>query len=173
MQAFTTMEPGSKLNGFQVRELLLSHKKIDPIALEMLFEADRAEHTGHVKRMLDQGNWIISDRCYFSGLAYGLACGHRHEFLHDLLEVSVQVKPDLVVILNIPPSMAADRRSTETREEAKGTGFQELVAKHYTSFPGSLPDFLKVPTLHLNAMASVEALHAEIWERVLELWEPT
>lgn len=165
-----TMEPGSSLNSFKVRELLLSHKKVDPIALELLFEADRAEHTAHVVKLLNSGIWVVSDRCYVSGLAYGLACGHPIEFLHDIMEVAVKAKPDVAFVFHLDPYFAAVRReareAAETREEVKDDAFLQDVAHNYDNMTNLLSEFLQIPLSHHPARDTVEDIAGAIWQYI-------
>lgn len=160
-----TREPGSHLNGFNVRSLLLGHIKVTPLALEMLFQADRAEHTQKVKALLEDGKWVISDRCYLCGFSYGLACGHDAETLRQLIELAVQVKPDMAFYLDIDSATERMARRGEalTREEAKGEVFAQKVRQNYLDLPKILPAHLKPESwMVIDGTGRIEDIHAGI-----------
>lgn len=170
-KAVWTREPGSPLIDLNVRDLALSHKKITPQTLELLMVADRAEHTTKIKELLDSNTYdvVVSDRSFVSGMAYGIACGHKEEALMNLYDYAIQIYPDHVFILNLTLEEAERRREargeTATREEVKGLEFKQtvqknfgLVAELYENLPG-----VKTKFTVIDATQSKE----EIFERIL------
>lgn len=147
-ETVVTREPGSHLNSFNVRDLLLSDRKVDSIALEMLFEADRAEHTSHVSRLISKNVWVLSDRSYISGLAYAQACGHGVDLVASLMNVAIHRFPDLCLFIDLDPDAAAERMKTrgeaETREESKGMEHRWNV---YRAFKRLIADSCQVGCL--------------------------
>lgn len=118
-----TREPGSPHIALKVRDFLLGHDKISPKALELLFQADRAEHTAWVKQQLAEGYYIISDRSYMSGLAYALSNGHNMAKLLNIADYSIEVKPDVIFMTECSPETSMARvaaKKSNTREEARG-----------------------------------------------------
>lgn len=167
-----TKEPGSHLNGFNVRELLLSHRKINPVALELLFQADRAEHTAEVEKLLEKGKWIISDRSYLCGFCYGVACGHSAEMLSSLMRASIAVKPDVVFYLDLPSATERMERRGEalTREEAKGETFAQKVRKNYLDLPDILPVDLRPNSwLALDGTQDIATIHGDVLRAMIVL----
>ena len=134
-KAVWTREPGSPLIQLNVRDLVLSHKEISRKALELLFQADRAEHTSKIQDHLIDDIDVVSDRSYISGLAYALASGQDERKLSALLDYSVQVKPDLIFLLDISPELVEERKKSrgepQTREEIKGLDFTHKVAQNF------------------------------------------
>lgn len=136
-KAVWSREPGSPLisDYLNVRDLILSHKKLSQQALELLLIADRAEHTTKVKELIEQGTYVVADRSYISGLAYGTACGNNFETLMSLYSYAIQIYPDHVFILNMPLEEAEKRRQlrneTATREEVKGCEFKLQVQQNF------------------------------------------
>ena len=64
-------EPGGTPLGEAVRGLLLDSDRIDDWAEVFLFAAQRAELARQVVTpALDTGKWVISDRTYYSSIAY-------------------------------------------------------------------------------------------------------
>lgn len=140
-KAVWTREPGSPLldgtpwAGLNLREFILSKKKVSPRALELLLQADRAEHTAKVKELLDEGYWVVSDRSFVSGLAYGIACDNPKHLLESVVEFAISVYPDKIFFLDIGVDVAKKRREDRggkpTREEAKSDKFARSVRDQF------------------------------------------
>lgn len=131
-----TREPGSPHISLKVRDFLLSHAEVDGRALELLFQADRAEHTAWVKKMLDQGFWVVSDRCYSSGLAYAQSWGHSLQQLLQINEFSIAVKPDIIVYLDVSAETSVERsraKNSNTREESRGLEVLKQIRENFLS----------------------------------------
>lgn len=132
-------EPGSTALGEGLRELLLSRKQdMGPEVESLLFCAARRQMLDLLVRpALEQGQWVVCERFHPSTLAYqGGAGGVSDETLAQLLEGwAGDPKPDLVLILDLDPAEAEQRRGRSSdRIEDKGQGFQEEVARamrHY------------------------------------------
>lgn len=137
-KAVWTREPGSPLIKLNVRDLVLSDEKIDPRALELLLQADRAEHTSKVKELMNQGYWVVSDRSFLSGVCYSTANKHDWEAIAKIMEFSIQVWPGRIFFLDIPVEEAERRRAKRddkpTREEARGTEFTETVRSNFKKY---------------------------------------
>lgn len=149
-----TREPGSLLNrAFSVRDLLLSKEEINANALELLFQADRAQHTYEIQRLLKKNISVISDRCYISGLTYGIECGNDPSHIKALTDYSIQVRPDVIFYIDVPPEEAIKRTKTrgetETREESKGFEFYKRVYERYNNlFKNDRIDDSSCSTIH-------------------------
>jgi len=135
-KAVWTREPGSPLIDLKVRDFILSDKKISPRALELLLQADRAEHISKIKPLLDEGYWVISDRSYVSGLAYALAKDMDPVELHPVINFAVDgIHPHIVFIMDVPLEEAkkrrADRGIADTREEKRGDEFAQRVKNNF------------------------------------------
>ena len=91
-----TFEPTSSALGTLVRTVLRKEVVTTPLALAMLFAADREDHLHHpingIVRKISEGAVVISDRYLFSSLAYqSVECGferisalkdfHIHRFI--------------------------------------------------------------------------------------------
>ena len=143
---------------------------MDPAALELLLEADRAQHTMEVKKLLDEGTWVVSDRSYITGLAYAYACGNNISQIQEVMNFALHVMPDLVIVLDISYQDAVKRwTGKRTREEAKGESFYEIVRANLKNPQyGRLarPKFSVV----LDSLSSVEDLHEEITSIVQEVF---
>jgi len=75
-----TFEPTSSALGTLVRQVLRKDIVTTPLALALLFAADREDHLHHpitgINQRLLNGEIVISDRYFFSSLAYqSIDCG--------------------------------------------------------------------------------------------------
>jgi dTMP kinase len=133
---FLTREPGGTPLGDQLRRLLLDPASgaIDRRAEALLMAADRAQHVSEVVRpALGSGRHVVSDRSAMSFLAYqGWGRGLPVEELRRLSDwASGGLWPDLVVLVDVAPQVAAARRAADghapDRLEAEVDGFHERV----------------------------------------------
>src|SRR3989338_2983887 len=71
-KAIVTKEPTNNMIGGLIRGQLTSDWKTWPECLQLLFSADRAHHLEkEIIPLLKQGITVITDRYFFSTLAYG------------------------------------------------------------------------------------------------------
>src|SRR3989304_1252387 len=71
-EAVLTKEPTDGLIGGIIKAPLRDEWKTNPLALQMLFAADRAHHlTTEIEPALKKGKNVISDRYVLSNIAYG------------------------------------------------------------------------------------------------------
>lgn len=167
--AVWTREPGSPLISLNVRDLVLSHQELSPRALELLFQADRAEHTAKVKELTNKGISVVSDRSYISGLAYALANGNDERRLKAILDYSIRTQPDLVFFMDISPEEVevrkVNRGEKQTREETKGIEFTRKVSEQFNAMFEELSqgDFWETPQtkmIKIDATLSKEEIEA-------------
>lgn len=141
-----TREPGGTELGTAIRELLLhSDHDIDPRAEALLFAADRAHHVATVVRpALERGDIVVQDRYIDSSVAYqGASRGLNGD---DLVAISAwasqMLTPDLTILIDLDPAVAAARRSgtTPDRIEAEGLQFQHLLRAEFLRIAAAEPD---------------------------------
>lgn len=114
LEIIVTREPGATAVGRSIRALLLDpeNSEIDPLTELMLFSADRVQHLKEVIRpALERKALVICDRFIHSTLAYqGYGRELPMEQLHQLNQlVTSGLKPDLVLLLDLPPEEGLDR----------------------------------------------------------------
>jgi dTMP kinase len=161
----TVREPGGTTVGEAVRALLLDSDKLDPWAEAFLFAAQRAELAREIIRpALELGRWVISDRTYYSSIAYqGRARGLGEERIRELNELGLDgVIPDKVFILDVSPSDALPRQHREDRIGRESAVFQETVRSAYLDLARKESDRVVV----LDGTLSVDRLVSEILEAV-------
>jgi dTMP kinase len=131
--AVLTHEPGGTDLGQAVRRLLLDAHDLDvtPRAEALLMAADRAQHVAEVVRpTLEQGRTVVTDRYLGSSIAYQ---GYGRQLdPQEIASLSAwatdELRPDLVLLLVVPPSVAV-RRTGGARDklEAAGADFHQRV----------------------------------------------
>lgn len=137
-----TREPGgvdsTKLSssGVDIRKFVINAANdCAPATLELLLQADRAEHSFRILQHLQQGAVVISDRSFISGLAYGQANGHSYEDLIPVVDFAVDVLPDYTIFLDCAVKTAFGRmndgKGAKTREERRGPGFMTTVRQNF------------------------------------------
>ncbi|HUO45250.1 MAG TPA: dTMP kinase [Acidimicrobiia bacterium] len=136
-------EPGGTSLGEEIRRLLLHSSDMTPWAEAMLFGAQRAQLVAEVVGpALQRGEVVISDRSFYSSLAYqGGARGLGIEDVRSInLAAVAGVVPDLVVVLTIDPRQALARQSDPDRIGREGSRFQDQVAAAYELLAELEPD---------------------------------
>lgn len=168
LDAVLTREPGGTTLGAELRRLLLAPDlpEVSARAEALLMAADRAEHMERVvEPALSAGRHVVSDRSVYSSLAYqGGARGLGIETIRLLNRFALNGRlPDLVVLLSIPPEVAADRLSgIPDKLEAAGHRFHQQVAVTYARLAADEPDrFVVVP-----GAGSPQEVDQRVWSAI-------
>lgn len=150
--------------GEAIRELLLDSDRLDEWAEVFLFAAQRAELAREViEPALASGKWVVSDRTYYSSIAYqGRARGLGEHEVREINELGLGgTVPDHVFVLDVDPAAALARQHREDRIGKEGIRFQAEVRTAYLDLARAEPDRVIV----LAGALSVE----EMVERILEV----
>ena len=170
-----TKEPTDTAFGKLIRRLVLTGgkegiidgAKISHEAEALLFAADRAEHVDKlIKPSLDAGKIVISDRYFYSSLAYQWARGLDLEWLIDLNRFAI--RPDLVILLDLPVKESMKRlRSRSIKSEFdKIYELQRKVRENYLKLAERFRE-IKI----VNALDDVDSVHRQIVALVEALLE--
>lgn len=127
-------EPGGTELGEAVRTLLLDSEHLDDWAEVFLFAAQRAELAREViAPALAAGRWVVSDRTYYSSIAYqGRARGLGEDRVRSINEVGLDgAIPDHVFIIDVDPGLALERQDNPDRIGREGLLFQSEVRAAY------------------------------------------
>lgn len=132
LDAVFTREPGGTPIGEQIRALLLDPAGEVEVRTEaLLMAAARAQHVHDViEPALVAGRHVVTDRFTASSLAYqGYGRGLPLEDVRALSAFATAgLEPDLYVLLDVPPDVAAARRDREhDRMESAGAAFHQRV----------------------------------------------
>jgi dTMP kinase len=131
-----TREPGGTPLGEALRTLLLG-QTMSPLTETLLMFAARVEHIDEViVPALGTGHWVLCDR--FTDATYAYQAGGRGispEWIASLEAwVHPTLQPDLTVVIDLDPKLAAARRSqarSPDRFEAEDAAFFERVRDVY------------------------------------------
>jgi len=143
--AVLTREPGGTDIGKRIREIVLDQgaTAMAPSTEALLMAADRAQHVVDViEPTLAAGKDVVTDRYIPSSLAYqGFGRGLDVKQLWRLsTEFAGAMQADLVVLLDVPASVAAVRLQGRDRMEAAGDDFHARVAAGYRKMAAAHPD---------------------------------
>ena len=165
-----TREPGGTPLGESLRTVLKSTPEIEPLSELFLFLAARTELIETIiKPALTKNFHVISDRFTASTIAYQ---GHGQGL--DLTEiarlnqlVASDLTPDLTILLDIPPTLIASRKSNNTQDkfDLASPGFHSKVRQGYLSIASKETSRWVV----LDATKPKETLSEEIWEKIRPL----
>jgi len=103
-----TKEATDSVVGSTIKNVFLKgDEKLSPLALQLLFCADRANHLEiDIEPALSQGRIVVCDRYVLSTLAFGsLGCD-----LSFLKKVNADFrKPDLIFVIDVPTEVSLER----------------------------------------------------------------
>lgn len=171
-----TREPGGCENAEALRNILLSNPKTpwQPWTEAFLIAAARHEHvTAVIRPALVRGEAVICDRYSDSTLAYqGYGRGLPLADLQMVIEQAEQgVRPDLVVVLDLDPRIAAGRLAARgeaiTVFESQGADFQARVRQAYLDLAAEDPTRYAV----IDAENQPAMVTAAIQDRVMAMLE--
>ena len=157
-----TQEPTNGPAGRRLRDYLVGEQRhLTPVEELALFQEDRREHVEKtIRPALKQGWVVITDRYYYSSAAYQGALGLDPAKILAESEAFAP-RPDLVVILTLPPTLALTRCL-----EVRGGEAQVSEVPAYLKKVAAIYDKFRGPHLkHLDASAP----ESEVLGRLLNL----
>ncbi|MCZ2404161.1 dTMP kinase [Paenarthrobacter sp. Z7-10] len=167
----STREPGGTPIGERLRALVLDHGhgEIDPRSEALIFAAARAAHASQVIRpALRRNEVVLTDRYIDSSVAYqGAGRSLGEDRVLSLNEWATDgLRPDLTVLLDVPPAEGRDRRTagdgSEDRLESEPDDFHARIRRTFLDLAAADPDRYLV----LDARRAVEELSRRILDRV-------
>lgn len=164
---FRTAEPTSSETGKFLRRMLKGDFKVDERTASYLFAADRCEHIfgkGGVIENTEAGKVVLSDRYFFSSLAYqSVTCGKE---LPELLNSPFPL-PEYLFYFKIDPEISLGRVTArgEQKEIYEKIGFQKKTAALYDAvmeeYKGEKGNGMKL--IEVDASKSIEEISEFIW----------
>jgi dTMP kinase len=99
--------------GFMIGEWLRKKREFSLECIQLLHTLDKQDAVADMKRLLDDGSWIVCDRYYPSQLAYGMSelSADKWDWLNEM--GAHLIKPDLVVVVDITEEESWKRRGKE------------------------------------------------------------
>ena len=155
-----TKEPtGESPIGRLIREVLQRKWECSPIGLQLLFSADRAEHLKNsIEPALKSGQIVITDRYFFSTIAYGSLSVEDMDWLKALSR-HFRI-PDITFLFRLDPKICIERI------QGRGSDF-ELFENHEklkTIWEAYEKIAEEYPNFHIiDASKSIEEISEEIW----------
>jgi dTMP kinase len=171
LDAVETREPGGTRIGGIIRGIVLdpAHGELSDRAEALLYAADRAQHAAEVLRpALASGRHVVSDRSAWSSVAYqGFGRGMGADEVRRLADWALESRwPDLVVLLDIDPVVAARRRSRDLdRLEQVDHAFSQRVRDGYRELAANGPEWVVVDA-SLDEETVAGAVRAAVAERL-------
>jgi dTMP kinase len=165
LEVVLTCEPTDGDLGRQIREYFQgSTRYLSPKEELNLFMADRREHVAEViEPALAEGKIVITDRYYYSSVAYQGALGLDPDRILAQNEV-LAVRPDLTVIFTLPVAQALARLfqvPQRARQVSENSDYLDRVAATYASLQG--------PHLRqMDASGPPQAVHEALLNLTLE-----
>lgn len=164
---FRTAEPTSNETGKFLRRMLKGDFKVDERTASYLFAADRCEHIfgkGGVIENTEAGKVVLSDRYFFSSLAYqSVTCGKE---LPELLNSPFPL-PEYLFYFKIDPEISLGRVTArgEQKEIYEKIDFQKKTAALYDAvmeeYKGEKGSGMKL--IEVDASKSIEEISEFIW----------
>lgn len=106
-RVLATKEPTNNVVGGLIKGVLTDSVKLPPDSLQLLFSADRAHHLEReIIPVLKKGNVVLTDRYFFSTVAYG-ALDLDRNWLLDLNKNFLL--PDFVFLLDVSTKVSIER----------------------------------------------------------------
>jgi dTMP kinase len=148
----------------RLREVLLEHGELRREEELLLFLADRAIHTRHIRRALAEGKSVICDRYADSTTVYqGYGRGLDIEWVRKLNQFATGgLQPARTYLLDLPVEVGLRRQREHNRIGAEERTFHERVRA------GFLEEAKREPArvLLLDATQPLPELQRQIWEDV-------
>lgn len=130
-----TAEPTDSWVGDMVRRG--NREAASPFTETLLYVADRAEHTAHIERWLNDGKHVVCDRYVGSTLAYQAVTLRPHlgdparEWLRSV-NAPFTLRPDVTFLLLLDPELAMERLGSRPgREKFEKLDFLRGVDEEY------------------------------------------
>ncbi len=151
----------------RLREVLLEHGDLRREEELLLFLADRAIHTRHIRMALTEGKTVICDRFADSTLVYqGYARGLDIEWVREMNRFATGgLQPVRTYLLDVPVEIGLNRQRERNRIGAEGIAFHERVRA------GFLAEAQREPQryLVLDALRPLADLQNRIWADISAL----
>ncbi len=126
IKAVFTKEPTNGVLGRMLQDVLSGKLRLPPVSLQYLFAADRAVHQEEIKKYLEKGITVISDRYLWSALVYGMldvdALDNKNDrerlmTAYSILSMYHQfIVPDFTFYLSVSVKVAMARIAQKTQK---------------------------------------------------------
>lgn len=127
IKVLATKEPTIQSEaGRKIKSILEQKEKIDSAELQKLFAQDRKEHLEKlIIPALQRGEFVISDRYFFSTFAYGVSDGLDLDWLIKINDDFLL--PDVIIVLRVKPGVCIKRIESRGTEKTLFEKEQKLA----------------------------------------------
>lgn len=167
IDAVQVQEPGSAPFAQELRKVIKQGPDRSPKANLFAFNAARAESLDEVRRLLDQGKWVVSDRSWISTVVYqGHVEGLPLSEVRTICELAVgSTKPDEIIILDADPETIIDRVNTRGNQDkdyydGRSLEFHEAIRNGY------IKEAKRLDAQIIDANQSVSSVYKAIWAKI-------
>ena len=169
-------EPTKLPIGVEIRKRLSGAIPTTPIEMAELFASDRAMHNTHaecgINKLLSDGITAISDRYYYSSMAYqGADIGLPKVKELNLGNPDIR-HPDLCIFLDLTPDVSLKRINSAGRESTEIYETYEILEKTRNKFFEILDTMEEMgdKIVKIDASGSIEEVAEKILETVLSIY---
>lgn len=156
-------EPTAGETGRFLRRVLSGEIAASPQVQAALFVADRIAHNDEISALLTEGKDVISDRYYYSTMAYQGAYADRDWVREINTRCPYIRRPDLCIFLEAPVEVCLARiaagRKADEREIFENAESLERIRARFDEVFASLPED---PVVRIDASGSPEEIRARI-----------
>ncbi len=176
IECYITAEPTDMPSGKAIREALSGKVKVTTSEMADMFAADRVIHNRDIEKgicpKLESGITVISDRYYYSSLAYqGAELGFEKVAALNLDNADIRT-PDMCIFLDLSPEKSLERigkRADTPTEIYENYDYLEKTRKmFYDVFERLNKRGERIEVV--DASGSAEEISAQILERVITLF---
>jgi dTMP kinase len=147
--------------GTEIRKALDGAREWPADVMQLLYIANRYEARPAIERELERGTILVCDRYVASSIAYGESQGLEASWLGDVQRHLP--RPDLTVLLDIPPEVSARRKATNRDKYERDLTLLARVRESY------LRQAAASGWVHLDASRDRSAVAADVLEAVTRL----
>lgn len=177
LKVIKTKEPTDLPIGKFIREEVLTGKtQIPPISLQYLYCADRVMHVAEIEKLLKEGYIVVSDRYFWSSVAYGVADIGKEGVQDDefyLIAFSILsmynrfLLPDLTIFIDVDLETAMKRISASKKhvEIYDNERMWKKIQKGYDFLLRKFPNQI----ISVDGTKSIEEISNEIIEKIKAL----
>ena len=173
---FLTKQPTAAVRQSEIFRTYMDspdHSKYDYRSLSLLAASDRIQHsTKTIEPLLSKGNFVLSDRYYYSSLAYqGAELGFEAVAKLNLENPDIRM-PDICIFLDLSPEKSLERIGKRADVPTEIYENYEYLEKTRKMFYGVF-DRLRERGEHIeiiDAAGSAEEIASSILEKILPLF---
>ena len=154
--------PGKKIGQYLDNKLQLMHKDV-----AKLYADDRRLHQERIKKWIEEGVIVVSDRYAYSNLAYQLVNGVDYDYLLSLDKG--MIFPDLVFFIDTTIDEVIRRMNNSRRKDKyeSSKNYLARVSENYRAMcDGSIEVFGRAKWIRIDGNKTIEEVQKDIWRYV-------